>query len=190
MNSMTIRVAMILTVVAALTAGGAWAQTTQPAPAAPADEPAVKPFGTPAAPEKAPATPAAPAGETKADEAKKTPESGPATRPNPGPCGEMGGNGPLFAMMGGVLVLFWFMGRGKRKQEAARRDMLSNLKKGDKITTIGGIIGTIVDVREDEVVLKIDDETRIHMARWAIRGVGETAKAENPDQAKKEQDKK
>ncbi|MCY2932492.1 MAG: preprotein translocase subunit YajC [Planctomycetota bacterium] len=187
MNSMTIRVAMILAVVVALTAGGAWAQTTQPAPAA-ADEPAVKPFGTPAAPEKAPATPA---GEKKGDDAKKTPESGPASRPaNPGPCGMLGDNGGLFAIMGGVLVLFWFMGRGKRKQEASRRDMLANLKKGDKITTIGGIIGTIVDVREDEVVLKIDDDARIHMARWAIRGVGETAKAENPDQAKKEQDKK
>lgn len=184
MSSMTIRVTVILAAMTVLTAGLAQAQS-QPA----AGEPEAKPFGQQPAAEKA--APAAPAG---GGATAATPATGPAaSQPvRPGPCGGQGeSNTMMFAMMGGVIVLFWFMGRGKRKQEASRRDMLSNLKKGDKITTIGGIIGTIVDVREDEVVVKIDDDARIHMARWAIRGVGEAAKAENPEQAaKKDQDKK
>ena len=185
MSSTTIRV-MVILAAAVLAGGTAWGQSSQPA-ASPAAEPAVKPFGSDKAAAPAPAP--APAADAPALVPGSQPTTTQAVRPDP--CGQMGGsNGMMFAMMGGVVLLFWFMGRGKRKQESSRRDMLANLKKGDKITTIGGIIGTIVDVREDEVIVKIDDDARIHMARWAIRGVGEAAKAENPDQAKKDQDKK
>ena len=182
MNSMTIRVMTILAAVVVLTAGAAWAQETQPVIA-----PGVKVLdAAPAAGDKAPEAPTI--GKSSGSVTSQ-PTSGPTSKP--AACGMLGdSNGMMFAMMGGVIVLFWFMGRGKRKQEASRRDMLGNLKKGDKVTTIGGIIGTVVDVREDEVVVKIDDDARIHMARWAIRGVGEAAKAENPERAKKDQDKK
>ncbi|MCY2926712.1 MAG: preprotein translocase subunit YajC [Planctomycetota bacterium] len=180
MISTTIRVTVILAAVTVLTGGAAMAQSQ------PAIEPGVKVL-TPAA-EPTAAAPTTPTAPTTAP----TTQGGATTQPGQGgACGQMGGNGPMLAMMAGVIALFWFMGRGKRKQESSRRDMLSNLKKGDKITTIGGIIGTILDVREDEVVVKIDDDSRIHMARWAIRGVGEAAKAENPEKAaKKEQEKK
>jgi len=59
--------------------------------------------------------------------------------------------------------------------------MLAALKKGDKVTSIGGIVGTIMDVREDEVVVKVDEGNNIRMrfARWAIRGIGEKGKDEN-----------
>jgi len=93
------------------------------------------------------------------------------------------GNPLLFIMIGGFILLYLFMGRGRRKQEAKRKEMLAGLKKGDKVTSIGGIVGTISDVREDEVTVKVDDTNNVRMkfARWAIRGVGEDAKTEQPE---------
>ena len=65
--------------------------------------------------------------------------------------------------------------------------MLSSLKKGDKITSIGGIVGTVIEVRDDEVTVKVDETGNVRMkfARWAIRGVGDAARAEDPNQAEK-----
>ncbi len=90
----------------------------------------------------------------------------------------------LFVMLGGVFLLYIFMGRSKRRQAAKRKDMLASLKKGAKVSTIGGILGTVIEVREDEVTVKVDESNnaRLRVARWAIRGVGEEAKAESPDQ--------
>lgn len=106
----------------------------------------------------------------------------------PGPCGAMGSpHIMLFVVLGGFLLLYFWSGRTRRKQEAKRREMLENLKKGDKVTSIGGICGSVVEVREDEVVVKVDEtgNTRMRLARWAIRGVGDEAKTESPDQQKK-----
>lgn len=98
--------------------------------------------------------------------------------------GFWGGQTMLFVMLGGVFLLYIFMGRSKRRQAAKRKDMLASLKKGAKVSTIGGILGTVIEIREDEVTVKVDEtnNARLRVARWAIRGVGEEAKAENPDQ--------
>ena len=95
-------------------------------------------------------------------------------------------NTMLLVMLGAVVLLFVMTGRSKRKQAAKRKEMLAGLKKGAKITTIGGIIGSVVEVRDDEVTIKIGEASnaRMRLARWAIRGVGEEAKAEDPDQKK------
>ncbi len=90
----------------------------------------------------------------------------------------------ILLLGGGFLLLWLFSTRGKRKQEQKHRDMLANLKKGDRVTSIGGIIGTVVEVREDELVVKVDDSSRIHLARWAVRGVGEAAKTQAPEDKK------
>jgi preprotein translocase subunit YajC len=83
-------------------------------------------------------------------------------------------------LIGGFILLYWWSNRSRRKQEAKRKEMLSSLKKGDKVTSIGGIIGTVIEVREDEVTVKVDETNNVRMrfARWAIRGVGEEAKTE------------
>lgn len=195
---MAIRIGLVTLATAIFVVGSALAQSkpAEPAgqwepagkaPAAPAPAaPAAPTAGTPAAP--APAAPAsgAPAAPTTAGAEKPTTTSKPA--PQVDPCGQL--NSPMIMVLAGaMLVMILFSGRGRRKQEAARRQMLADLKKGDRVTSIGGIIGTVMDVREDEVVVKIDDDARLHLARWAIRGVGEESKAENPDQAKKQQDK-
>ena len=60
--------------------------------------------------------------------------------------------------------------------------MRSSVKKGDKITTIGGIVGTIVDVKDSTIVIETSaDQVRVEMAKWAISSnetAAEAAKAE------------
>jgi len=94
------------------------------------------------------------------------------------------GNPMLLVMLGALVLMFVFSSRGRKKREAKRRDMLASLSKGDKITTIGGIVGTVIEVREDEITVKVDETNNVRMrfARWAIRGVGEDAKTHEPDQ--------
>ena len=88
----------------------------------------------------------------------------------------------IVILIGGLILMMVLSSRSKRKQETQRRQMLSSLKKGDKITTIGGIVGTVVELREDEVTVKVDDSTRMKFARWAVRGVGEEAKTQSPEE--------
>ncbi len=93
-------------------------------------------------------------------------------------------NSVIFMVLLGMLLLFIFMsGRNRRKQEAQKRAMLAALKKGDKVISIGGIIGTIVEVRETEIIVKVDENsnTRMRFLRDAIRLGGPAAKEEDPE---------
>lgn len=106
-------------------------------------------------------------------------------KPGGGGGGIFGGDWTfLIIIMGVFLLMYIFMGSGRRKEQAKRKQMLENIKKGDKVTTIGGVCGTITDVRENEVVVKVDDNARMKFARWAIRGVGDEAKTEGPEEKK------
>ena len=73
-----------------------------------------------------------------------------------------------------IIVVFWFliMG-GQRREKKKRAQMLQQLKKNDKVVTIGGIMGTVVEIRDNEVVLKVDESsnTRMRFSRNAIQGV-------------------
>jgi len=102
------------------------------------------------------------------------------------PGGLLGGPKFILIMLGGIVLLYLWMGRSRRKQEAKRKEMLAGLSKGDKITSIGGVVGTVIEVRQDEVVVKVDETNNIRMrfARWAIRGVGEQAKVQRPEDNK------
>ncbi|NBB95529.1 MAG: preprotein translocase subunit YajC [Planctomycetes bacterium] len=91
----------------------------------------------------------------------------------------------MVIMIGGFILLYWVMGSSRRKQAAKRREMLANLAKGDKIITIGGVVGTAVEVRDDEITVKVDDGTRMKFARWAIRSAGEEVASEKKDDAEK-----
>jgi len=122
--------------------------------------------------------------------AQETAEEGiegePATQPAQRPQSFLQKN--FIWIMLAVLVFMWFfMGRGRRKKEAQRKAMLAALGKGDKVTSIGGIVGTVVEVRDDEVTIKVDETNNIRMrfARWAIRGIGEQAKTETPEDQQK-----
>lgn len=104
----------------------------------------------------------------------------------PPPANGRGGGGPfggwtLPILLIGVLVLMYvWMGRSRKKQEQKRKEMLSTLKKGDKIMSIGGILGTVIEARPDELIVKVDEANNIRMrfARWAVRAVGDEAQSE------------
>jgi preprotein translocase subunit YajC len=80
---------------------------------------------------------------------------------------------PLFTFMPLILIfgLFWYlMIRPMRKQEAQRKALLASLEKNDKVLTRGGIFGTVVSVgdKDDEVVVRIDDNVKVRMTKSAI----------------------
>jgi preprotein translocase subunit YajC len=62
-------------------------------------------------------------------------------------------------MLGVMVVFLIMMFRGPRKKQQEHRKMVQSLQKNDRVRTIGGIYGTVVDVRDDEIVLKIDEST-------------------------------
>ena len=72
-----------------------------------------------------------------------------------------------------IVVLYIVMFRGKRQADKKVRNMLESIKKGDKVQTIGGIIGSVLEVRETEVVLKVDEtsNTKMRFTRKAIAHV-------------------
>jgi preprotein translocase subunit YajC len=72
-----------------------------------------------------------------------------------------------------VMVILIFSAITGRRQEKKRRELLSSVKKYDKVVTIGGLIGTVVELRDDEVVLKVDDHssTKIRFTRSSIQHV-------------------
>jgi preprotein translocase subunit YajC len=72
-----------------------------------------------------------------------------------------------------IFVMYYFMDPSRRKDQQRREQMLKELKKNDKVITIGGIIGSVVNVSTDgkEVTVKVDDNCRIRFRRTAIAEV-------------------
>lgn len=104
--------------------------------------------------------------------------------------GSAGISSTLF-MLVMMFAIFYFMlirPENKRKKEAEQ--MRSSVKTGDKITTIGGIIGTVVHVKEDKLVIETGaDQVRIEIAKWAMSS-NETAAEAAKAEAKKAQEAK
>ncbi|GIP39225.1 UPF0092 membrane protein YrbF [Paenibacillus sp. J31TS4] len=69
------------------------------------------------------------------------------------------------------LVLYFLLIRPNQKRQKTRNAMLSALKKGDKVTTIGGLHGTIMEITDDTVVLRVNDATKMTFDRSAINAV-------------------
>ena len=80
---------------------------------------------------------------------------------------------PMFPILLLILVMYVFMFRSKRNQEKQRQDMLGQMKRGDRVQTIGGILGKVVDVEDTKILLKVDESsnTKIWFARSAINRV-------------------
>lgn len=86
-----------------------------------------------------------------------------------------GGNPmPLFIGLGLALVVFYYMNwRGQKKDRERFESMLNSLSRNDRVQTVGGIYGTVVETRGQEVVLKIDEtnNVKIRVNRNAIKEV-------------------
>lgn len=82
--------------------------------------------------------------------------------------------GSLLPMILIFVVFYFLMIRPQRKKDKQVKEMLANLKKDDRICTIGGIYGTIVNIKDDTVTLAVGkDNLSMVVARWAIRSVEE-----------------
>lgn len=87
-----------------------------------------------------------------------------------------------------IIAIFYFLIiRPQKKRDKETKAMLDAMKKGDKIITIGGIHGTVVAVKDQSVVVKVDDNTRIEFTKSAVSTVvnKDAAKA-NPNKKKEE----
>ncbi|MBQ0039982.1 MAG: preprotein translocase subunit YajC [Treponema sp.] len=85
----------------------------------------------------------------------------------PGP----GGFGMLMPLVLIVGIMYLFMIRPQQKKQKETQKMLDALKKGDKVITIGGIHGTVASTKENTVIVKVDDNTKIEFNRTAIATV-------------------
>ncbi len=82
-----------------------------------------------------------------------------------------------------VLVMYFLMIRPERKRRKKEKAMLDALKRGDRICTIGGIYGTIMDIKDDTITLSVGrDNLSMVIARWAVRSV-EDVTIENETQS-------
>lgn len=75
-----------------------------------------------------------------------------------------------------LVVFYFFLIRPQRKKDKQVKQMLDNLKKDDRICTIGGIYGTIVNIKDDTIELAVGkNNLSMVVARWAIRSVEEVS---------------
>jgi len=82
-----------------------------------------------------------------------------------------------------VLVMYFLMIRPEQKRKKKEKAMLDALKRGDRICTIGGIYGTIMDIKDDTITLSVGrDNLSMVIARWAVRSV-EDVTIENESQS-------
>ena len=103
------------------------------------------------------------------------------------------GNGlssPLILLVVMIAVFYFMLIRPENKRKKEAENMRSSVKEGDKITTIGGIVGTVVNVKEDKIVLETSaDQVRIELTKWAI-STNDTAAEKAKEEAKKIQEAK
>ena len=95
----------------------------------------------------------------------------PNTAHTAAPMSSQSSNYMQLLFIGGIFVVMYFiLFREPRKRQRQQQQMIQSIKKNDKVRTIGGIIGTVVDVKDDEVVLKVDESnnTKIRIMASAI----------------------
>ena len=94
----------------------------------------------------------------------------------------------MLVIMVGIFYFMLIRPENKRKKEAEQ--MRSSLKTGDKITTIGGIMGTVVSIKDDKFVIETGaDQVRIEFAKWAL-STNDSAAERAQEEAKKAQEAK
>lgn len=95
--------------------------------------------------------------------------------------GAMGMGSLLIPLIVMVALMYFLMIRPENKRKKQAEEMRNSLKKGDQITTIGGIVGKIVHVTDDNIVIETsDDRVRMELAKWAV-----STNNSNPPEAKK-----
>ena len=81
----------------------------------------------------------------------------------------MGGYSSILLMVGLVAVMYFMMIRPQKKRQKEEQEMRSSIEIGDEIITIGGIVGKVVKIREEDIVIETGaDRTKMRLQRWAV----------------------
>ena len=75
--------------------------------------------------------------------------------------------GPILIM---VAIFYFLLYRPQKAEQKRRKAMLDSLRKGDRVVTIGGIYGTLTDIQEKTVKLKVSEYVEIEVVRAAVNG--------------------
>jgi preprotein translocase subunit YajC len=105
--------------------------------------------------------------------------------------GEGGGGFQPLILMGAMFAIFYFLLiRPQQKKSKDHRQMLSNLKKGDRVVTSGGIHGRITGMDESTLTVEIAEKVRVKVTRSNVAGlVNPASQAQPPKKEKKDKDK-
>ena len=80
-----------------------------------------------------------------------------------------GGGWSMWVMLALIFVVMWFfMIRPQRKQQKELQNFRDALKKGDKVVTIGGIYGTVDEIKEGSVLIIVDRDVKIRVSKNAL----------------------
>ena len=80
-----------------------------------------------------------------------------------------GGGWSMWIMLILIVVVMWFfMIRPQRKQQKELQAFRDSLKKGDKVVTIGGIYGTVCEIKEESVLIEVDNNVKIRVSKQAL----------------------
>ena len=86
-----------------------------------------------------------------------------------------GGYSTIIMLVVMLLVFYFLLIRPQRKKDKEVKNMLANLKVGDRITTIGGFYATIAAIKDDVITISFGpDSTKAMIARWAVRSLENT----------------
>ncbi|QDU70722.1 preprotein translocase subunit YajC [Mucisphaera calidilacus] len=77
----------------------------------------------------------------------------------------------MLIFLGVMVLMLFFSWRSQSSEKKKREAMLSSLTKGAKVQTIGGILGTVTQLKDDEVVLRVDEGTTLRFTRGAVQSV-------------------
>ena len=87
---------------------------------------------------------------------------------------------PMIAIFG--LLMYFMLYRPQKKQQKAAEDMRNSLKVGDEISTTSGIIGKVIQIKDDFLIIETgNDKTKLKIAKWAIRAVEHREEEEEED---------
>src|SRR5215510_15886189 len=85
---------------------------------------------------------------------------------------------PLIAI---VAIFYFLILRPQNKKQKETQRMLSSIRKGDRVVTIGGVHGIIQSVKDSTVIVKVDDNTKLEFNRSAVASVESQAREEKED---------
>ena len=80
-----------------------------------------------------------------------------------------GGGWSMWIMLALIFVVMWFfMIRPQRKQQKELQNFRDSLKKGDKVVTVGGIFGTVAEIKDTTVLIEVDNNVKILVSKNAL----------------------